>query len=62
MVKGYDAQSTIMQQRIDNLQDNNSELTKQLSSQDNFFSKVGMFLLGAGLASFVAFGAARAVR
>jgi hypothetical protein len=57
-------ENTIVMQRLTNAQDQNKALATQLVEQrdSSFFSKVGMFILGAGVASVVAYGATRAVR
>lgn len=53
-------QSNIMQNRIDNLLDQNTKLIE--NTQDNLFSKIGLFMLGAAATTLITFGVARSAR
>lgn len=59
-----DTENSLLTQRINNANTAVNNLSDQLAkTQDNSFLKqLGMFVLGAGVATLVAFGAAKAVR
>lgn len=46
----------IVDERIKNKDEQIGKLTDRLASQDNFFSKLGMFMLGAGITMGLAWG------
>lgn len=57
-------ETNILQKRVENLNTELNNMSSRLvDAQDNsFWGKLGMFILGAGVASLVAYGAARSVR
>jgi uncharacterized coiled-coil protein SlyX len=50
------------QKRVDNLSVQNDKLSERLQKSDSsFLERVGFFILGAGVATVIAYGASRAV-